>query len=130
MSEPKVTKEDVMKASAGMLQKQLYVVFSTPTQGMGPVLENLEAHLKHQTSLEKSGVIFAAGPHWTDDEQAWEGDGMFIIRAKSLTEAKEIAASDPMHIKKARSFRVRPWMINEGAMTLKISFSSQGIEIV
>ena len=46
-----------------------------------------------------------------------------MIRARSLAHAKELAASDPMHKAGARSFKVRPWLINEGGLTIKISFS-------
>src|ERR1700678_4311465 len=92
-----VTKDDIMQASKGMLQKQFYVVHTTPTNGLGPVMENLEAHLAHQCKIEADGIMVAAGPHWTEDETQWEGDGMFVIRARSLAHAKELAASDPMH---------------------------------
>lgn len=118
-----VTKDDVMQASKGMLQKQFYVVFSTPTSGIGPVMENLDAHLAHQCKIEADGIMVAAGPHWTDDETQWEGEGMFVIRARSLTHAKELAASDPMHKCGARSFVVRPWMVNEGGLTIRLTFS-------
>lgn len=123
MPDSRVTKEQVLEASAGMLQKQFYVVFSTPTQGIGPVMENLSAHLEHQCAIERSGIMVAAGPHWTDDEQYWDGEGMFVIRATSLAHARELAASDPMHLCGARSFVVRPWLINEGGLTVKLSFS-------
>ena len=81
--------------SRGYLAKQLYVVFTKPANGIGSVMENLAAHLAFQEKLETDGVIFAAGPKWTVDEQAWEGDGMVVIRARSLNEAKEIASRDP-----------------------------------
>lgn len=123
MAPAKVTREQVLEASKGMLQKQFYVVFSTPTNGIGPVMENLAAHLEHQCKIEQSGVMVAAGPHWTDDEKYWDGEGMFVIRAKSLGEAKEIAASDPMHKAGAQSFKVRPWLVNEGGLLIKLSFS-------
>ena len=32
--------------------------------------------------------MFGAGPFWEDNEIDWAGDGMFIIRASSLSEAK------------------------------------------
>jgi uncharacterized protein YciI len=119
----KITKEQVLEASKGMLQKQVYVVFSTPTNGIGPVMENLAAHLEHQCAIERSGVMVAAGPHWTDDERRWDGEGMFVIRAESLEDAKKIAASDPMHKCGARFFKVRPWLINEGGLNIRVSFS-------
>ncbi len=130
MNEPAVTREDLLEASKEMLQKQMYVYFTTPTSGMGPVMENLEAHLKFQVELEKKGIMFGAGPHWTDDEKRWEGDGMVIIRAGSLAEAKEIAASDPMHASGARSFTIRPWLMNEGAVTIKLTYSDGKREII
>jgi uncharacterized protein len=119
----RVTKEQVLEASGDMLKKQLYVVFSTPTAGIDPVMKHLPAHLTHQCAIERSGVLMAAGPQWTDDERFWDGDGMFVIRATSLAHAKEIAASDPMHKAGARSFTVRPWLINEGGLTVRLSFS-------
>ena len=119
----KITKEDILQASKGMLQKQFYMVHSAPTNGLGPVMQHLEAHLAHQCELERSGVMLAAGPHWNDEETEWFGEGTFVIRAKSLADAKAIASKDPMHAAGARSFKVRPWLINEGGLTLKLSFS-------
>ncbi len=130
MSGPKVMKEDVMNACEGMLQKQLYVVFTTPTNGLGPVMENIGPHLEFQVSLEDRGIMFGAGPFWSDDETEWLGEGMVIIRAGSLEEAKEIAASDPMHSSGARSFTVRPWLMNEGTVTVKIRYSDGSREVI
>ena len=130
MAEPVITREDVLEASKGMLQKQLYVYFTTPAGGMDPVMENLDTHLAFQVELERKGIMFGAGPHWSEDEKRWEGDGMVIIRAASLAEAREIAASDPMHSSGARSFTVRPWLMNEGTVTIKISYSDGKREIL
>lgn len=124
MSGPTITKDDILEASKGMLQKQLFVVFTTPTSGMGPVMENIEEHLKFQVSLEQHGIMLGAGPFWADDEHTWNGEGMVIIRAENLEHAKEIAATDPMHSSGARSFTVRPWLLNEGRVTVEIDFST------
>ena len=78
MTETRIKVEDILEASKGMLQKQLYVVFTSPTKGLGPVMENIGPHLKYQVELEEKGIMFGAGPFWTDDEQAWEGEGMVI----------------------------------------------------
>lgn len=130
MSEPKITKHDVLKASEGMLQKQLYAVFTTPTNGMGPVMANIEEHLKFQVELERKGIMFGAGPFWADNEVDWNGEGMVVIRAGSLAEAREIAAEDPMHSSGARSFTVRPWLLNEGTLTVRIDYSTGKREII
>lgn len=131
MSESSVPAQDIIKMcnEQGFLAKQLYVVWTTATNGIGPVLENIKDHLEFQVSLEKRGIMFAAGPQWTDDEKSWEGDGMVVIRAASLAEAREIAASDPMHKSGARKFTVRPWFVNEGTMTLKLDFSKKRFEL-
>lgn len=120
----RVTREQILDACKGMLRKQFYVVFSTPTNGIGPVMKNLEEHLDHQRNIERSGILVAAGPQWTDDEKYWDGDGMFVIRASSLEHARELASLDPMHQCGARTFMVRPWLVNEGRLNLQVDFST------
>lgn len=120
----------VKDASSAMLQKQLYAIFTTPTDGLGPVFANIEDHLKFQVELEREGIMYAAGPLWTDDENEWEGEGLVVVRAASREEATRIAERDPMHSRGARSFRVRPWMINEGTLSVRLDFSSQKFEII
>ncbi|MGH6727971.1 MAG: YciI family protein [Pseudolabrys sp.] len=130
MSQQLIPAADILKACEGMLRKQLYAVFTKPTRGMEPVMAAIEEHLKFQIELERRGIMFGAGPFWNDAEDAWEGEGMVIIRAASLAEAKAIAASDPMHKCGARSFTVRPWLLNEGTLTVKLTYSDGKREIV
>lgn len=125
-----VPKAAVVEASAAMLQKQLYAIFTTPTAGIGPVLENLEPHLQFQVGLEEQGIMFAAGPLWNDEETEWRGEGMVVVRAASRDAAVAIAEGDPMHKCGARSFTVRPWMINEGSMTFRLDMSSQKLTLL
>ena len=122
--------KDVMQASSQMLQKQLYAIFTTPTGAIEQILENLAEHLAFQVSLEKEGVLYAAGPMWSDDEQSWDGDGLVVVRAASREEARAIAERDPMHISGARKFTVRPWMINEGTVTIRLDSSSQTFSVL
>ena len=115
----------VLEASKEMLQRQLYAIFTTPTNGLGPVFAVIEEHLKFQVQLEADGILYAAGPMWTDDEQEWEGEGLVVVKAASRAEAIAIAERDPMHKSGARSFRVRPWLVNEGSVTITLNNSSQ-----
>ncbi len=108
----------------GYLAKQLYVVFTRASNGIDPVMAALEDHLSYQEKLEREGVMFAAGPNWTDDEQTWEGDGMIVYRARSCEHAREIAAQDPMHLSGARTFTVRPWLVNEGTLSIRVDFAT------
>ena len=113
----------------GLLAKQLYVVHTPPTKGMGPVMERLGEHLAYQGELERTGVMFAAGPLKDENGPGWAGEGMVIIRAKSLAEARSVAEADPMHKSGARRFTVRPWLMNEGSFTVRIKGSDQKAEI-
>ncbi|MCK5443974.1 MAG: hypothetical protein KAI73_00030 [Rhodospirillaceae bacterium] len=113
----------------GVLGMQLYVVETTPTDGLGPVLDNLQEHLAYQKMLEETGVMFAAGPFADDDETEWSGAGMVVVRADSVKQAREIAAADPMHSSGARTFRVRPWLLNEGQINISVSYSNGKREI-
>ena len=122
--------EGVMQASRAMLQKQLYAIFTKPTGAIEAVLANMEVHLAFQVSLEKDGILFAAGPMWSDDEKTWEGEGLVVVRAGSRDEAIAIAERDPMHRSGARGFTVRPWMINEGTLSVRLDLSSQTFSIV
>lgn len=130
MSMPPIPVKDILQACEGMLRKQLYVVFTKPTQGLEPVMANLKEHLDFQIDLERRGIMFGAGPFWNDTEDAWEGEGMVIVRAGSLAEAKAIAASDPMHKSGARSYSVRPWLLNEGTVTVKLTYSDGKREVI
>lgn len=132
MSEPVMLWKDLVEYSEthDLLAKRLYVVFSEPTNGLGPVLENLDPHVAHQTRLEAEGVMFAAGPFASDDEQNWNGEGMFIYRATSVEEATKIADSDPMHQSGARRFSIRPWLLNEGVFSVRLYYSGGKPEVV
>ena len=46
-----------------------------------PILENIEAHLAYQVKLEEDGIIFAAGPIWTEDEQSWARESDVVAMA-------------------------------------------------
>jgi hypothetical protein len=131
MSDTAVDAQDIVSLCKkdGYLAKQLYVVFTTPTGGIKPIMEKMKEHLAFQTALEKEGIMFAAGPNWTDDEKSWEGDGMVVIRAKSLAEAREIAERDPMHKSGARKFRIRPWLVNEGTVSVRLNYSQGTFEM-
>lgn len=127
MADPEVTWQDMVERceTIGVLAKKFYVVFTSPADGLGKVMENIEKHLAYQHEIEQNGIMFAAGPFATDDESHWQGEGMVIIRANSLAEAEQVAANDPMHISGARTYRVRPWLMNEGNFTVKVTYSDQ-----
>lgn len=107
-----------------LLGLRLYVIASTPTSGLGPILENLEEHVAYQTKLEQDGIMFAAGPLASHDLTEWLGEGLFMYRAESFEAARAIAEADPMHSSGARAFSVREWMVNEGTYSIQVYYSS------
>jgi uncharacterized protein len=125
MSTPRMPWNELIEWSEqhNLLAKRLYVVLSTPANGLGPVLENLDPHVKYQTQLELDGVMFAAGPMSDDAEQEWGGDGLFVYRASAREEAVRLAENDPMHASGARTFVVRPWLMNEGTFSVRLFYS-------
>ncbi len=110
-------------SAKGLLAKRLYVILTTPSGSLDALAEHLSAHLAYQKDLEARGVTFAAGPFADDAEQQWSGEGMIIVRAASLAEARAIADADPMHRSGVRRYRIRPWLLNEGSYTLTVRYS-------
>ena len=106
---------------------QFYVVFTERVRVSEDAFEDLQellpAHLDWVAEQEAQGHLFMAGPF--RDVAYWEGDGMFIMKTKSLAETEAIAATCPFHNAGLRTFRVVPWQFNEGSLTLTIRQSAQ-----
>ncbi len=118
------TLEQLLRETEGMLHKRLYVIFTKPAPGMEARIEEVTPeHLAFQVELERTGIMFAAGPFLNQDEKTAPEEGMIIYRAESLQAAQEIADSDPMHSSGARTYTIRPWLVNEGGFKLSVSFS-------
>ncbi|MGH7095352.1 MAG: YciI family protein [Stellaceae bacterium] len=113
--------------SGNMLGKQLYVIHTVPAAPRERIIELLPQHLEHQVRLEKSGVMFAAGP--MVDEDGNPAGGMIVVRAASFAEAREIADSDPLHRAQLRSYTIQRWTVNEGCYTVRVNYSDQTVTI-
>jgi len=120
------------KASAkerGALALELFAVESTPIADEQRLKSVLAEHLDYQRELEAAGKLFLAGPLSDDSGDFMQGSGLIIYRCNSLAEATQLAENDPMHAKKARSFRLRRWLINEGSPTISTALSSQSVTL-
>lgn len=130
MSEQVAWKDYVaMVREKGVLGMQLYVVHSKPTRGIEGVRENHGPHLAYQKELEEKGIMFGAGPLADEEERIWSGEGFIIIRAENLDEARKIADGDPMHKNGGRTYTIRPWLLNEGSLNVRLTYSNGGREI-
>jgi uncharacterized protein len=122
MSPDRVEASKIIEGSAPSLRMQLYVVTSTANR-LDAVKQNLAEHRAYLRSLEDQNVLFGASPLWTDDGQYFEGDGMLIYRAASVEAATAIAQADPMHKSGARTFKIRPWLLNDSSITIRVTLS-------
>jgi uncharacterized protein YciI len=117
-------------AGRGLLAKRFYAVLTTPAGGLAPVLAVLDEHLAYQAELEQAGVLWAAGPFADDAEDRWDGEGFFVYRAVSKEGATRYAEADPMHSSGARTFRVRPWLLNEGSFRVHVDYSTGRADVI
>jgi uncharacterized protein len=128
-SEPKpeipVTAEQLM---AKMLKKRLYAVIWKSFGKPDLIRENLAKHLQFMIGLEKRGALFASGP-FTPGNGAQIGDGLTILRAVSLDEARVFANSDPFVIAGARTYDIREWTLMEGSIGITVGFSDGSLRI-
>ena len=112
----------------GLAAREYFIVFTEPKGDRLAVQRHLKPHLDYQRDLEKRGIIVAAGPLSDENGEEWTGKGMIIYRAANITEARRIADADPMHRDGVRTYKIIPWLMNEGSFTLKISLAAQKIE--
>lgn len=68
----------------------------------------LDAHLSFLSQLSEEGILVAGGPLETA-EGVFSGDGIYMLRAASLTAARQIVARDPLHLKGIRIPNVLRW---------------------
>lgn len=118
----RVESAKVIETSGPSLRMQLYVVTSI-AKSLDAVKQNLPEHRAYLRELENKNILFGAGPLWTDDGQYFEGDGLLIYRASSVEEAHQLVQSDPMHKNGAREFTIRPWLLNDGSITIRVTLS-------
>jgi hypothetical protein len=113
----------IEKSQKTSLAKLLYVITSTAIKDLESVNQFLPIHLEYLHSLETKGILFGAGPLFSEDGESFAGNGMVIVRAESVTAAKAIADADPLHQNQVREYQIQPWLLNEGSINITISYS-------
>jgi uncharacterized protein YciI len=120
---PSATELRIAELTRGMLRLKLFVIFS---HGKGLDLKPyLADHLAYMIALEREGKLFASGPFG----DGTKGDGMTIVRAASEEEAREIALRDPFVVNGIRTFKIVPWTVMEGSLTVTVNFSDRSAKI-
>jgi uncharacterized protein YciI len=111
----------------GLVAREFFIVFTEPAKDRESVQRHLGIHLVYQRDLEKRGVIVAAGPLSDEKGEEWTGKGMIIYRAANIAEARKIADGDPMHRDGVRTYKIIPWLMNEGSFTLSVNLAAQKV---
>ena len=109
---------------------ELYVYETRLSGDPKEMVTYLPEHLEYQLELERKGIMFGAGPLFEQDKPKGPPiAGMIIIRADSMEHAREIADADPMHKAGVRTYTLRKWFLNEGALEIGLKFSAQDFEL-
>jgi uncharacterized protein len=113
--------------SRGALAKELFVVRSVPAAPLGSIGQRLSEHLAYQGELESRGALVLAGPLSDEAGNERSGESLIVYRAASMDEARALADGDPMHASGLKTYELRAWLLNEGALQLSISLSNQRV---
>jgi uncharacterized protein YciI len=105
-----------------LLGLRLWVIETIP-KDREVIQATMEAHIRYQLMLEREGIMFAAGPIYEAEAIKPDGNGLIVIRAETLSDARRIADNDPMHKSGGRTYRLRQWRVNEGSFTVTVPFS-------
>jgi len=120
---PSAVELKIAELTRGMLRLKLFVIFS---YGKGLDLKPyLADHLTWMIGLEREGKLFASGPFGDGST----GDGMTIVRADDEAEARKIATQDPFVVNGIRTFKIQPWTVMEGSVSLTVNFSDRSAKI-
>ena len=120
---PSAAELKIAELTKGMLRLKLFVIFSF---GKGLDLKPyLPDHLAYMIELERQGKLFASGPFG----DGTKGDGMTIIRAADEEEARAVALRDPFVVNGIRTFKIEPWTVMEGSLSLAVNFSDRSATI-
>jgi uncharacterized protein YciI len=115
-----------------ILREQCYICWMTPTDKPPPPgtteAQIRAAHFDYLRELERSALLFAAGPFF-DENGERHGAGMIIIRAKTRAEAEAIGFREPFTAAGMRTMTLTPWQRNEGSLNLRVRFLDGVVEI-
>jgi uncharacterized protein YciI len=84
-----------------------YLVISKPVVTREQVVEALPEHRVWQREHHEDGIVLFSGP--TADRSA----GIYVLRARSLDEARQIVDTDPLHARNVRKYEMYEWACGE-----------------
>lgn len=97
------------QSTLGAGHEVLYFVSSElAAQEPDAIFARLDDHLRFLSQLSSDGILVMGGPLETADGKN-SGNGIYVLRAESLTAAEQIVARDPLHQSGIRIPRVSRW---------------------
>jgi hypothetical protein len=108
-----------------LLGREYWLIMSTPAPAVtgADIAGQVEAHLDWLLELEAAGAVVMSGP-LTEGPGAGPGSGVTVLRAQSAEHAASIAARDPFVLTGLRTFEVFRWLVNEGAIRVRLSLGT------
>jgi uncharacterized protein len=113
--------------SRGALAKELYMARSVPAGPPAEIARLLPQHLAYQSELEARGVLVLAGPLSDPEGKSRSGESLIVYRASSIDEARALADGDPLHSSGLKTYELRAWLVNEGALEFSLRLSKQSL---
>jgi uncharacterized protein YciI len=111
-----------------MLNLKLIVMLREPT-GMQMLDDDLIEHLEWMIAKEKEGLVFASGPFITAGAPPGTSGGLTLLRVSGLEQAREVADTDPLVVRGVITYQLREWLLMEGGVTVKVSFSDRSASV-
>jgi uncharacterized protein YciI len=123
--------DQVAAITTSLAREQTYVLMLRPNPD-APAIESRDLlrieHHDYLLGLERSGILFAAGP-FADRGEKPSGSGMIVIRASSREEAMRIGHQEPYTRHGLRLMDVLPWQRNEGTLKLELRLADGVLKI-
>jgi len=123
--------EQVAAITGSLAREQTYVLMMRPNPEAPPIESRDLLRIEHHNyllTLERQGILFAAGP-FADRSEKPSGSGMIIIRAPSRAEATRIGHEEPYTRNGLRLMDVLPWQRNEGTLKLELRLADGVLKI-
>ena len=126
---PSFSEYKEMARERGSLAFEVFAVFSRPLLPPEEFSKHLPDHLAYVQENERRGNLMMAGPLSDEVGEGMSGIGFQIWRAASWEEAKSYADGDPMHLRGAKSYEMRRWLINEGQLNIQVGLSTNSVKL-
>ena len=113
-----------------LLAKQLYVVFSEPTNGLGPILEVVDEHVRYQTKLELDGMHVGRGAHGHTGRAGVARRRPVHVPRRLPRAGDAVRRGGPDAPVGGTVVPIRPWLLNEGSLNVRVLFSGGKTQVI